>query len=352
MRTLEDVDVKGKKVLLRLDLDVPLKDGFIVDDSRIVHSKETLQYLIEKNCPIIVIGHMGRPEGRFVSQLTTEPLAKAISDVSGTIVTHFATTTGTEVENAAKNLKPKEIILLENLRFFPGEEGDDPNFAQALAKLAEIYVFDAFGVSHRNHASVVGIPKLMPAVAGLRFGKEVQKISRVLENPKRPFVAIVGGAKVETKMPVVENLAKIADYVLVGGKLPLELKQSGENFELPQNAIVAELLPSGGDLAPEAIDRFCQIISNAQTIVWDGPMGAFEQKEFAVGTSSIAAEVSKSKAETIVGGGDTVAALSKFGYLDEISWVSSGGGAMLEFLSGKKLSAIEALEENEEKFPL
>jgi phosphoglycerate kinase len=274
-----------------------------------------------------------------VVPLSTEPLAQPLSEILDKTITHFSIVVGTEVTNAAADMKPGEIILLENLRFYPGEQGNDPNFAQNLAKLADFYINDSFANCHRKHASIVGIPKFLPSAAGIRLSQEVEKLSNIISSQHKPVVFVIGGAKSETKLDYISEFAKIADYVLVGGKFPAET----QNLTFPENVIVADLEGHGFDISLDSANNFAEKIQSAKTVFWNGPMGVFEQKEYSQGTKIIADAISKCGGETVIGGGDTIAAAKAFGILDQVSWVSSGGGAMLEFLAGKKLPGLEAL---------
>jgi len=330
MRSIKNVRLEGKKVLLRSDFDLPMKDKVIEDDTRLKISSKTIKF-VEKAEKVILIGHLGRPafnEDKYSLQIIKKPLQKLIDE---------------EVSFSSyyEKIPEGKIILIENLRFFPGEEGNDLDFAKKLAFLADLYVNDCFAVSHRNHASIVGIPKLLPSYAGLNLEKEVEILDRVLRNPQRPLVALIGGAKIETKLPIIENLAKICDSVLIGGKLPLEIL-SRNYISLLKNVFIADL-KERKDIDDKSIDLFVSLIKGAKTIVWNGPMGVFEEEKFSIGTKKIAKAVAESKAFSIVGGGETIAALDFFGYTSKIKHLSMGGGAMLDFLAGKELPGLKAL---------
>ena len=330
MRSIKNVRLEGKKVLLRSDFDLPMKDKVIEDDTRLKISSKTIKF-VEKAEKVILIGHLGRPafnEDKYSLQIIKKPLQKLIDE---------------EVSFSSyyEKIPEGKIILIENLRFFPGEEGNDLDFAKKLAFLADLYVNDCFAVSHRNHASIVGIPKLLPSYAGLNLEKEVEILDRVLRNPQRPLVALIGGAKIETKLPIIENLAKICDSVLIGGKLPLEIL-SRNYISLLKNVFIADL-KERKDIDDKSIDLFVSLIKGAKTIVWNGPMGVFEEEKFSIGTKKIAKAVAESKAFSIVGGGETIAALVFFGYTSKIKHLSMGGGAMLDFLAGKELPGLKAL---------
>jgi phosphoglycerate kinase len=346
MHLLKDVDVKGKRVFLRLDLDVPLVDGQIDDDFRLLSAIPTIEYLLKHNAKIILAGHLGRPEG-IDKSLSLEPVAHwfgkrfKIQDLRFKRIGGFE---GWEIDD--------DIFLLENLRFNSGEETNDSLFAQKLAGLADVYVNDAFAMCHRNHASIAGITKFLPHFAGLHLQKEVESLTGVMENPKRPLVVIVGGKKLETKLPLVEKMHRIADYVLVGGKIAEEAKAlikvqhekiSGRKAVL----LVADSTPDNSDITDKDAENFLQIIALAKTIIWNGSMGIiggkFQNLATEKGTKKIVEGILKTRAYAVVGGGDTVEYLNKLGVLDKFSFVSTGGGAMLSFLSGEKLPGLEAL---------
>lgn len=344
MKTIEDLDFQEKKVILRLDLDLPIENGKVKDSTRIQNSLPTVEKLLEKKCPIIIIGHLGRPGGKPNSNLSTRLLLPTLKDILGREIIHFPSIFSPEVKDAIFQMKSGDIFLLENLRFDPGEEACDPAFAQKLVSLGEVYVIDAFGVCHRHHASVALLPRLLPSAAGLRLAEEVLRLQKVIDNPERPLVAIIGGAKIETKLSVIENLGKIADWVLVGGKLPFEIAHQTSAKDFGPKVVIGKLVSSHGDIDEETISQFCQVIKRAKMIVWNGPLGVVEDERFEKGTEAVAQAIDKSETISIVGGGDTVAALKKFGLLSHFTWVSSGGGAMLEFLAGKELPGIKVLE--------
>lgn len=331
MKLLRDIpSVQGKKVLVRADFDVPVESGQVEDDTRIKAVLPTLNFLLSKEAVILILAHLGRPEGKE-EKFSLKPVAKVLKGLLGKKINFLE-------EPAIQNFET--INLLENLRFWPGEEGNDINFTKKLSSLGDFYVNDAFAVCHRAHASVVGIPKLLRSFAGANLEQEVNELSRVLEKPERPLVAIIGGAKIETKLPAIVNLSRVADKVLVGGKLMFEVTK--EN--LPANVIVANDDLDGKDIGTTSIDNFSKIIGQAAVVVWNGPLGVFEEEKYASGTKAIAQALVGSRAYAIIGGGDTIAALNKFGLLAKISYVSTGGGAMLDFLAGEKLPGLEALE--------
>lgn len=332
MKTLRDLQVSGKRVFLRADIDVPFENGVVQDTQRLQDLLPTINYLLSQKSSVLIAGHIDRPEGKDPN-LSARNLINAFSSLLNIAPVFFD-----EIESV--DMTSCTLGLLENLRFWPEEEANDENFSKKLSSLADVYVNEDFAASHRAHASIAGVPKFLPHGAGFRLKKEVEELSRVLQNPRHPLVVIIGGAKIETKLPVIDNLAKIADHVLVGGKLPSEL--AGK--ELKDNVSVAQLNPEGKDISDTSILEFREKLSTAEMIVWNGPMGLFEEREFEKGTREIAGVVAQSSAEKIVGGGETIWALKKFGVLEGMDWVSSGGGAMLEFLSGKPLPGILALE--------
>jgi len=329
--------ISGKTILVRADFDVPLKDGRVTDPARIELVLPTVRYLIGHQAKVILLAHLDRPGGKVVARLRLDPVAVELSREL-TAVHKLDDCVGPQVESAVAAAGEGDILLLENLRFHSGEEANDPKFAKALAKLGNLYVNDAFATCHRSHASIVGIPKLLPSYAGFRLVEEVETLKKIVERPVRPLVVIIGGAKVETKAAVVRNMARIADRVLLGGKV--SFVKELEN--LPRVVFPGDSV-DGKDIGPRTIERYRQIISQARTIVWAGPPGVFEEPRFAEGTRAVAAAVAASSAFTVVGGGETIAALGKFGYHGKIDFVSAGGGALLEFLSGKKLPGLEAL---------
>ncbi len=390
-RTIRDVEVAGRRVLVRVDFNVPLDpQGRVVDDRRIRESLPTLRYLMERGAAVVVMSHLGRPGGRVVEELRMAPVGERLAQLLGRPVQVLRDCVGPEVEAAVARLQPGEIALLENLRFHPGEEANDPQFAALLARLGDLYVNDAFGTAHRAHASTVGVAAHLPAVAGLLMDKEIRYLSRVLTSSDHPFVAILGGKKVSDKIGVLRNLLTRVDAVLVGGgmaytflraqgygvgrsvveedKLDLarELldlaRRRAVEFVLPQDVVAAERaspdaarrtvpateIPDGWmglDIGPQTARRFAQVIEGARLVVWNGPMGVFEVEPFAEGTRAVAQAVARCAGTTVVGGGDTAAAVEQFGLLDRFDHVSTGGGASLEFLEGKELPGIRVLQD-------
>jgi phosphoglycerate kinase len=388
--TIRDVSLQGKRVFVRADLNVPLDEaGEITDDTRIRASLPTIQYVLEQGGRVILASHLGRPKGKVNPRLSLRPVAARLSALLGKPVAFAPDCVGPEVEKQAQTLRDGEVLLLENLRFHPEEEQNDPGFARGLAALAEIYVNDAFGAAHRAHASTVGITHfLAPCVAGLLMERELEYLGKALHDPARPYVAIVGGAKVSDKIALLRNFLKLADTLLIGGAMAYTfLKASGTEvgksrveedklelarnlmsaaevqnkvLRLPVDHVVADRLDAsaqaevtsriapdrmGLDIGPATRDLYCRDIAQAKTIVWNGPMGVFEIPQFAHGTLAVARAVAQSGAVSIVGGGDSVAAVNQAGVADKITHISTGGGASLEFLSGMTLPGVEALHE-------
>ncbi len=344
---VQEADLTNKTVLLRADLDIPLiravsgQQSVISDDLRLRFSLETINFLLNKASRVIVIGHLGRPKGLDRS-LSLKSVANWFAKNFKFQILNFklGEFDGWEVGD--------KLIILENLRFYKGEEGNDSQFAKSLASLTDIYVNDAFASSHRAHASIVGASSLIPHFAGLRLQKEVEELSAVLENPARPLTVIIGGAKIETKLPLVERMHHFADYVLVGGELVEHDREliaiQHEKIVGQKSAVfVADLLDNQKDITPHSVENFLQIIERSKTVVWNGPMGVVEEVPFAKGTLEIAQGIIASGCHSVVGGGDTVGYLNRQGLLEKFSFSSTGGGAMLEFLSGATLPGLEAL---------
>ena len=389
-KTVKDVDVRSKRVLVRVDYNVPLDaNGNVSDDKRITASLPTINYLLEQGARIILCSHLGRPKGEVKKEFSLAPVAKRLKELLPGVNIYFASDCiGEEAERKAAALKDGEILLLENLRFHKEEEKNDPEFAKKLASMAELYVSDAFGTVHRAHASTAGVAAYLPAYAGLLIEKELSVMGKALEDPKRPFVAILGGAKVSDKIGVINNLLEKADTIIIGGGMAytfvkaqggeigtslleadkmdyaLEMIQkakdrgvklllpvdtmAGDQFAadcarkvVPTNAIPADWM--GLDIGPETIQLFTEAVKGAGTVVWNGPMGVFEFPAFATGTEAIAAALAESGAVTIVGGGDSAAAVEKLGFADKMTHISTGGGASLEFLEGKELPGVACL---------
>ena len=391
-KTVKDVDVRSKRVLVRVDYNVPLDaNGNVSDDKRITASLPTINYLLEQGARIILCSHLGRPKGEVKKEFSLAPVAKRLKELLPGVNIYFASDCiGEEAERKAAALKDGEILLLENLRFHKEEEKNDPEFAKKLASLAEIYVNDAFGTVHRAHASTAGVAAYLPAVAGFLIGKELSMMGGALENPERPFVAILGGAKVADKIGVITNLLNKCDTLLIGGgmaytffkamgyeigdslldaesidlakQLMETAKQKGVKLLLPVDTVVAKAfaadaehmtvaanaIPAGWqglDIGEKTRELFAAEIKNAKTVIWNGPMGVFEFPEFAKGTEAVAKACAECGGTTIIGGGDSASAVKKLGYADKMTHISTGGGASLEFLEGKVLPGVAALND-------
>ncbi len=337
MNTLKGVAVKGKRVLLRADLDIDVgKDGALVSDLRIKALLPSLAYLVANHARVIILAHWGRPKGQVVEELRLQPqfreLQKYYPDLQ-----KATDCVGEEVEGMTRSLTDGGVLLLENLRFHSGEEANDPEFIRQLSLLGDIYVNDAFAVCHRDHASIVGLPSCLPAYAGIHLEQEVENLSRILQDPARPFVAVLSGVKAE-KVPVVSRLAQVADTILLAGTLPQDANcPKGENIITPLDGEV------GLDIGEKTINKYKEILRQAKTILWNGALGKYEDPNYERGTREIATFIANLPAYTIAGGGSTLGALSRFRLMEKINFVSTGGGSMLELLSGKCLPGLEAL---------
>jgi phosphoglycerate kinase len=384
-KTIRDLDFKGKRVLVRVDFNVPIKDGKVTDDTRIQAALPTLSYLLNAGASLILCSHLGRPKDGPSPEFSMKPVAEYLSKLLGKPVAFSTECIGPVAEDAAKKLKPGDVLVLENTRFYDGETKNDPKMAQQLAALADIYVNDAFGSAHRAHASTEGVAKLLPAVAGFLMEKEIQYLGQAIANPKPPFIAILGGAKISDKIGVIRNLLSKADAVLIGGGMantffkaqgyPVGdslveeealdtakelVKEGGTKLRLPVDIVIGDQfdananrkvmsmgpVPEGWrilDIGPETVKVYGKVISSAGTVVWNGPMGVFEFPRFADGTFGIAKFVAESKATSIIGGGDSVAAIKQAGLENKITHISTGGGASLEMLEGITLPGVAAL---------
>ena len=383
-KTIEDIEVAGKKVLVRCDFNVPL------DENRLIGALPTIKYLIDHKAKVILCSHLGRPKGEFNPKFSLAPVAKRLSELLGQEVKMADDVIGDSAKALAASLKDGEVMLLENVRFHKEEEKNDPEFAKALASLAEVYVNDAFGTAHRAHASTAGVANYLPAVCGYLIKKEIEIMGKALSNPERPFVAILGGAKVSDKIGVIENLLDKVDYLIIGGGMAysflkakgyeigtsicedekIELatnimekaQQKGVELLLPVETVVAKefsadsepvVVPSdkipadmmGMDIGPKTIELFSEVVKKAKTVIWNGPMGVFEFPKFAVGTKAIAKALAETDAVTIIGGGDSAAAVAQLGFADKMTHISTGGGASLEYLEGIELPGIAALND-------
>ena len=389
-KSVEDIDVAGKKVLVRCDFNVPMKDGVITDDKRIVGALPTIKYLMEHGAAVILCSHMGRPKGEFNMKYSLAPVAKRLSELLGKKVVLASDVVGPDAKAKAAALKSGEAMLIENVRFHAEEEKNDPAFAKELASMAEIFVNDAFGTAHRAHASTAGVADYLPAVCGFLIRKEVEIMGKALADPARPFVAILGGAKVSDKIGVINNLIDKCDTLIIGGgmaytffralgndigtsicendKLDLALdllkkaREKGVNFLLPVDNVIgreykedttfmriySDSIPDGWmglDIGEKTQELFAKTIADAGTVVWNGPMGVSEWENFASGTRSVAKAVAESGAVSIIGGGDSAAAVEALGYADKMTHISTGGGASLEFLEGLELPGIACLQD-------
>ena len=389
-KTVRDVDCSQKKVLLRCDFNVPQdkETGAITSDKRIVAALPTIQYLLENNAAVIACSHLGKPKNGPDPKLSLAPVAKRLSELLGKDVIMAADTVGPDAQAKAAALKPGEIMLLENTRFEKGETKNDPELAKAMASMAELYVSDAFGAVHRAHASTAGVADYLPAVSGFLIQKELDFLGGAIGNPKRPLVAILGGAKVSSKIGVINNLLEIADTIIIGGGMSYTFSaaqggkvgdsllesdwldyskdmiakaaEKGVKFLLPVDSVCGDKfapdaqsqvvkageIPDGWqglDIGPETVKLYCDAVADAGTVIWNGPMGVFEFPAFAKGTEAVADALSKTSAITIIGGGDSAAAVEQLGYADKMTHISTGGGASLEFLEGKNLPGVACL---------
>ena len=391
-KTVKDINVQGKRVIVRCDFNVPMKEGVITDDIRIVSALPTVKYLMEQGAKVILMSHMGRPEGEPNMKYTLKPVADRLTELLGQKVLFVSSPVVVDeaVKAAAAQLEEGRVMLLENVRFRKEETKNGADFAKELASLADIFVNDAFGTAHRAHSSTAGVADYLPAVSGFLIEKEVEFLGNAVENPKRPFVAIMGGAKVGDKIPVIENLLKKVDTLIIGGgmsytfykaegleigtsildKDSLEIapqllkkaEEAGVKMLLPVDVVVADefnndaktaivdkdAIPAdmmGLDIGPKTVELYKAAIAEAETIVWNGPMGVFEMENFAGGTRAVAEALAESKAVTVIGGGDSAAAVEQFGLADKMTHISTGGGASLEFLEGKVLPGVAVLED-------
>ncbi|HZJ18334.1 MAG TPA: phosphoglycerate kinase [Patescibacteria group bacterium] len=349
VRTFQDKDVYNKKVFLRLDFDVPIVGGEITDDLRLRAGLLSINYLLKNNCFLVLAGHLGRPDHNLENnyKLSLSTVAKWFKKELQIKDSEFKKDKLKEFDGWSLGSK---IFLLENLRFNKGEEENDFEFSKSLASIAEVYVNDAFAVSHRNHASITGITKFLPSFAGLRLTKEIEVLSEVLDKPKRPLVVLIGGAKIETKLPVVEKMHQIADYILVGGEIADQDKvllkvQHEKVIGRKPVLLVADIKEDKRDITKKSAENFCQVIFQGKTIIWNGPMGLISdsKKVYSKATKLIAEKITETDSFSIVGGGDTVGYLNKINLLNKFSFVSTGGGAMLDFLAGEKLPGVEVL---------
>ena len=390
-KSIKDIDVQGKRVFCRVDFNVPMQDGKVTDDTRIRAALPTIQLLIEKGAKVILASHLGRPKGAVKEELRLTPVAARLSELLGKDVKKTDEAYGEAVQAEIGQMKDGDVLLLENVRFYPGEEKNDPELAKAFADLADVYVNDAFGAAHRAHASTEGIAKHIPAVAGLLMEKELEVLGKALSNPERPFTAIIGGAKVKDKIGVIDNLLDKVDNLIIGGGLAytfikaqgyeigqslleedkIELaksfmdkaKEKGVNFLMPVDAVIAQefspdteakvvdidAIPADWqalDIGPKTAKLYEDTIKNSKLVIWNGPMGVFEFDKFAGGTKAVAEALANAEnTYSVIGGGDSAAAVEKFDLADKMSHISTGGGASLEFMEGKELPGVVALND-------
>ncbi|WP_195258339.1 phosphoglycerate kinase [Bacillus paralicheniformis] len=390
-KSVKDIDVKGRVVFCRVDFNVPMKDGKVTDDTRIRAALPTIQYLTEQGAKVLLASHLGRPKGQVSEELRLTPVAARLGELIGKEVKKADEAYGDAVKAQISEMKDGDILVLENVRFYPGEEKNDPELSKAFADLADVYVNDAFGAAHRAHASTAGIAEHLPAVAGFLMEKELEVLGKALSNPERPFTAIIGGAKVKDKIGVIESLLEKVDNLIIGGGLAytfvkglghevgkslleedkIELaksfmdraKEKGVNFYMPTDVLVADdfsndantkvvpvsEIPSDWealDIGEETRKTYADVIKNSKLVVWNGPMGVFELDAFAKGTKAVAEALAEAKdTYSVIGGGDSAAAVEKFGLADKMSHISTGGGASLEFMEGKELPGVKALND-------
>lgn len=347
MKTLGDFDVVNRRVLVRCDFNVPLSEGGeVLDDFRIKQTIPTVEYLIGKKARVVLMSHLGRPEGKVVEEFRLTPVQDKLMEYLDVSITKAPDCIGEGIEKWSYEMQPGEILLLDNLRFHREEEENDENFAKELSKLGDIYINDAFSVSHRSHASIVGIPKFLPAGAGLLLEKEISCLTKLSNNPEKPLVAIIGGKKVEDKAKVIDKISEVADFVLVSGLIKKEINEKGFKFKYPEKIIDPVDEASGGrDVGPETAKLFREKIFVAKTVFWSGPLGKIEEEEFSKGSKAIARAILESGAFSVVGGGETVEFINRLGLAEKFSHVSTGGGAMLEFLAGETLPGLEVLND-------
>ncbi|MDP1394407.1 phosphoglycerate kinase [Lysinibacillus capsici] len=389
-KTMKDIDVKGQRVFVRVDFNVPMADGAITDETRIRAAIPTIEYLVEQGAKVILASHLGRPKGEVKEEMRLTAVGIRLAELMGKPVTKLDESIGQAVEEAVANMQDGDILLLENVRFHAGEEKNDPTLAQQFAQLADIYVNDAFGAAHRAHASTEGIAKHIPAVSGFLMQKELDVLGKALSNPEHPFTAIIGGAKVKDKIGVIESLLEKVDHLIIGGGLSftfikaqghdigkslleedkIELAKSfiekakakGVQLHMPVDAVVAnefsqdaetqivdvDAIPAdwmGLDIGPKTAANYAEVIKNSKLIIWNGPMGVFEMDKFANGTKTVADAMATTAGYTVIGGGDSAAAVEKFEVADKMDHISTGGGASLELMEGKELPGIVALND-------
>ncbi|MFQ3544861.1 phosphoglycerate kinase [Halobacillus rhizosphaerae] len=389
-KTIRDVEVDGKTVFCRVDFNVPMSDGEVTDDTRIKAALPTIKHLTGNGAKVILASHLGRPKGEVVEELRLDPVAKRLSDLLGQEITKTDEVYGDEVNKALSEMGNGDVLLIENVRFNAGEEKNDPELAQAFADMADLYVNDAFGAAHRAHASTAGVAEHLPAVAGFLMEKEINVLGQALSDPERPFTAIIGGAKVKDKIGVIDNLIDKVDHLIIGGGLAYtfvkaqghevgkslleedkidlakeymqKAEEKGVDFLMPEDVIVADDFSDSANTKEVAIDsipadwealdigsktreKYAKVIQDSKLVIWNGPMGVFELETFANGTKAVAQALADTKGYTVIGGGDSAAAVEKFGYADSMDHVSTGGGASLEFMEGKELPGVALLND-------
>ncbi|TGB02292.1 phosphoglycerate kinase [Halobacillus salinus] len=389
-KTIRDVEVQGKTVFCRVDFNVPMSGEEVTDDTRIKAALPTIQHLTGNGAKVILASHLGRPKGEVVEELRLDPVANRLSDLLGQTVTKTDQVHGSEVDKAISEMENGDVLLIENVRFHPGEEKNDADLAKAFADMADMYVNDAFGAAHRAHASTAGVAEHLPAVAGFLMEKEINVLSKALKDPERPFTAIIGGAKVKDKIGVIDNLIDKVDHLIIGGGLAYtfvkaqgheigkslleedkidlakeymkKAEDKGVNFHMPEDVIVADDFSDSAntqevaidsipadwealDIGPKTREKYAQIIKDSKLVIWNGPMGVFELETFANGTKAVANALSETEGYTVIGGGDSAAAVEKFGYAEDMDHVSTGGGASLEFMEGKELPGVALLND-------
>ncbi|MGP4105505.1 phosphoglycerate kinase [Virgibacillus sp. L01] len=389
-KTLYDLDVEGKRVFCRVDFNVPMKNGEVTDDTRIKAALPTIKYLSENGAIVILASHLGRPKGEVKEELRLDPIAERLSDLIDKDVVKTDSVYGKEVHEAISQISDGDILLIENVRFEAGEEKNDQELAEAFAEMADLYVNDAFGAAHRAHATTTGVAEKLPAAAGFLMEKEIAVLGKALENPERPFTAIIGGAKVKDKINVIDHLLDKVDNLIIGGGLAYtfikaqgheigkslleedkidlakefiqKAKDKGVNFILPKDAVVADdfsetantkivdinEIPADWealDIGPKTREIYEKIVADSKLVIWNGPMGVFEYNAFAGGTKAVAEALANTEGYTVIGGGDSAAAVEKFGFAEDMDHVSTGGGASLEFMEGKVLPGVQALDD-------
>lgn len=389
-KTIRDVEVNGQTVFCRVDFNVPMSDGKVTDDTRIKAALPTIKHLTGNGAKVILASHLGRPKGEIVDELRLDPVADRLSDLLGQTVTKTDEVHGDEVNKAISEMENGDVLLIENVRFNPGEEKNDAELAKAFANMADLYVNDAFGAAHRAHASTAGVAEHIPAVAGFLMEKEINVLGKALSNPERPFTAIIGGAKVKDKIGVIDNLIDKVDHLIIGGGLAytfvkalgheigkslleedkIELakeymkkaEEKGVKFHMPEDVVVADDFSDSAnkkevaidsipadwealDIGPKTREKYAEVIKDSKLVIWNGPMGVFELESFANGTKAVANALSETDGYTVIGGGDSAAAVEKFGYANDMDHVSTGGGASLEFMEGKELPGVVLLND-------